>query len=106
MDPQVIIFGASSLVLGSVVGFLLGRFTSGAILYLLWVVLIVGNAILLIPQLGALFGLAQEGWSRLGYVILSMIFVSPALAGSLIAGWVGLRLRRRHRQSAVEQNAD
>ena len=106
MEPQVIIFGVTSLVLGSVVGFLLGRFTSGAILYLLWITLVLGNAILLIAPLGGLVGLPQEGWSRLGYVILAMIFVAPALAGSLVAGWAGLRMRRRHLHKGSEQDAD
>ena len=94
MNLNLILFAMTSLVLGSGVGFLLGRFTSGAILYLLWAALAGGLLVLLIAPLGAVFGLAQDEWSRMLYTYISVIFMGPALVGSGVFGWIGLRIRR------------
>lgn len=94
MDMTVITYVIVSLVLGAVAGFFLGRFTSGAILYLLWVALVAALLVLLIPALGRLAGLEQDEWSRMAYVFLSWIFLAPALMASILAGWFGIRGRR------------
>jgi len=97
MTPNLILFALTSLVLGSGAGFLLGRFTSGAILYLLWGALAGGLLVLMIAPLGGAFGLAQDEWSRTLYTYISVIFMAPALVGSGLFGWIGLRKRRRIR---------
>ena len=91
---------SASLVLGAVAGFFLGRFTSGAILWLLWAALVGALLLFLIPALGALAGLEQDGFSRAAYVFLSWIFLAPALAASILAGWFGMRGRRAVRAGA------
>ncbi|MAN13605.1 MAG: hypothetical protein CL945_02665 [Dinoroseobacter sp.] len=100
MDVTVITYVIASLVLGAVAGFFLGRFTSGAILWLLWAALVGALLLFLIPALGALAGLEQDGFSRAAYVFLSWVFLAPALAASILAGWFGMRGRRAVRAGA------
>jgi len=97
MNPNLILFALTSLALGAGVGFLLGRFTSGAILYLLWAALGAGVLVLLIAPLGGALGLAQDEWSRVLYTYISVIFMGPALVGAGLFGWIGLRKRRNIR---------
>ncbi len=103
MDTLVLIYVIVSLVLGAVFGFFLGRFTSGAILYLFWAALVAALLVLLIQPLGDLVGLDQDEWSRMAYVFLSWIFLTPALVASVLAGWLGMCGRRAVRAGAKDE---
>lgn len=95
MDGNLFIFALTSLVLGSGIGFLLGRYTSGAILYVLWAALVGSLLVLLVAPVGRVLGVAQDDWSRALYLYMAAIFLGPVLISSGLFGWVGLRKRRR-----------
>ncbi len=95
IGPEIWVLSAICTALGFGFGWGLGRFLSATLLYLLWIGLAVTDAVFLWPALENALGLREGGWHVLGYTVMAIFFASPALVGSLIGGWIGLRQKAR-----------
>lgn len=90
MNPEAWAAIIGALVVGSGIGFALGRYAGGG--WLFGVSLLLG-----LPALGllssdvlVLLGIPREGWNHLGYFAFSMLVLLPALAGLIVFGGIGL----------------
>lgn len=97
MNPEAWIALIGGLAVGSGIGFGLGRYAGGG--WLLGFCLILGAVALGLmssPVLEAL-GIPREGFNHLGYFVVSMLVLIPALAGAIVFGGIGLRRASRAR---------
>jgi len=90
MNPEAVVAIVGGLVVGSGIGFGLGRYAGGG--WLLAFCLILGAVALGLfssPVLEAI-GIPRDGFNHLGYFAVSMLILMPALAGAVVFGGIGL----------------
>ena len=90
MTPEAWTAIIGGVVVGSGIGFALGRYAGGG--WLLAFSLLIGAVamgLLSSPVLEA-FGIPREGFNHMGYAAVSILILAPALAGAILFGGVGL----------------
>lgn len=92
MESEVVIVGLAAFAVGAVPGYFLGRY-AGGIAAVVWFVLLAGAAAVLV-----LMGQGTRGWDGLAYLVGALLLLAPAALGGALAGWLGVKLRRRRRQ--------
>ncbi|MGI3184818.1 hypothetical protein [Nioella aestuarii] len=100
MNSEAWIAIIGGLVVGSGIGFSLGRYAGGGWLFgCTLLIAVVALGLLSSPVLEA-FGVPRDGFNHLGFAAVSILILAPAMAGMIIFGGIGLWRASRMRGRA------
>lgn len=88
-------FAGGCLLLGLAVGWVIARFASRPLLYLVWIVLALAFAWGFWPFIQVRLGQPQDAWDGAARIALAVVFIGPTLLASVLGGWLGLRQKAR-----------
>ncbi len=95
---MLLIILGTSFAAGSAIGFLLAKYAAPWLLYFVWAALTVFIVCFSVDPVMDLLGLPDNGYDRIGFFALAMLFAAPALIGCLGVGLATLVQRRRREQ--------
>lgn len=98
MNSESLIAILSGLIVGSGIGFVLGRYRGGGWLFGFSLIMAIVAMGLLSSAVLEAFGIPRDGFNHVGYAAVSILIVMPALAGSIVFGGLGLWLAARARR--------
>lgn len=95
MAPGAIAAIGAAVLVGAFIGFVLGRYAGGGWLFAFSLLLAAVAAGMMSSEVLTALGISNENWAHMGYAAFGMLILLPAMAGSILAGAVGLRLAAR-----------
>lgn len=88
MEPELLTMIGGALLVGALPGWWLGRWWSGR------AIAVIAGALVLVALMLVLMAQGRQGWDGLGYIAGALFLVTPAFAGVVLGGGLGIWRRR------------